>query len=84
MSGNHFTAKDAIDAKSQYSNFLHSAVNKNFVTFQNYNIDEKRLDNFLMSYLENSSRFPQLIEVFKSVMVLSRGQSAAERGFNVY
>ena len=83
MSGNHFTAKDAIDAKSQYSNFLHSAVNKNFVTFQNYNIDEKRLDNFL-SYLENSSRFPQLIEVFKSVMVLSRKQSAAERGFNVY
>ena len=37
-----------------------------------------------MSYLENSSRFPQLIEVFKSVMVLSRGQSAAEKGFNVY
>ena len=46
-------------------------------SFNDFNVDESRLDEFLMSYLESCSRFPP-----KFIMVLSHGQSASERGFS--
>ena len=79
MSGNHITAKHADDAKSQYSNCLQSVLNKNLVSFQENNIDEKRLDDFLISYFDNSSHFAQLIGTVKFMMILSPEQLAAEK-----
>ena len=83
VSGNHFTPNHANDVKSPYSNFLQRVLNKSLVAFQKYNIYEKLLDYFFMSSFGRISRFPQLIEIVKLVMVLSHGQSVARRGFSV-
>ena len=72
----------ADDAKNEYSNFLQTIVSKNVSSLNDYNSDESRLDDFLMSYLESCCRFPQLTEIVKFVMVLSHDQSASERGFS--
>ena len=82
VSSHHFTANQADNAKSQYASFLQTTVNRNHSTFNDFNVDESRLDEFLMSYLESCSRFRQLTEIAKFIMVLSHGQSALERGFS--
>ena len=82
ISSHHFTANQADNAKSQYANFLQTIVNRNRSSFNDFNVDENRLDEFLMLYLESCSRFPELIEIAKFIMVLSHGQSASERGFS--
>ena len=58
VSSQHFTANQADNAKSQYANFLQTIVNRNRSSFNDFNVDESRLDEFLMSYLESCSRFP--------------------------
>ena len=78
VSSHHLTANQADNAKSQYANFLQTIVNRNRSSFNDFNVDESRLDEFLMSYLESCSRFPQLTEIAKFIMVLSHGQSASE------
>ena len=78
----HVTSSKADAAKSEYSNFLQKIVKKNLPAFQDYQIDDNRLDEFFMRYLDGSSRFGTLIVVIKFVMVLSHGQSAIERGFS--
>ena len=57
-------------------------VKKNLPAFRDYQIDEKRLDEFFMRYFEGTSRFATLIVIVKFVMVLSHGQSAVEWLFN--
>ena len=82
VSSHHFTASQANNAKSQYAIFLQTIVNRNRSSFNDFNVDESRLDEFLISCLESCSRFPQLTEIAKFIMVLSHGQSASERGFS--
>ena len=82
VSSHHFTANQADNAKRQYAHFLQTIVNRNRSSFSDFNVDVSRLDEFLMSYLESCSRFPQLTEIAKFIMVLSHGQSASERGFS--
>ena len=82
VSSHHFTPNQADNAKSQYANFLQTIVNRNRSSFNDFNFDESRLDKFLMSCRESCSRFPQLTEITKFIMVLSHGQSASEKGFS--
>ena len=82
VSSHHFTANQADNAKSQYANFLQTIVNRNGSSLNDFSVDESRLDEFLMSYLESCSRSPQLTEIAKFIMILSHGQSASERGFS--
>ena len=82
VTSHHFTANQADNAKSQYANFLQTIVNRNRSSFNDFNVDKSRLKKFLMSYLESCSRFPQLTEIAKFIMVLSHGQSDSERRFS--
>ena len=82
ISCRHITTNQGDSAKSEYANFLQTIVNKNQSSFTDFNIDDDRLDVFLLSYLESCTRFPQLTEIVKFVMTLSHGQAASERGFS--
>ena len=49
------TSNRADAAKNEYYNFLQTVVKKNLAAFQNYQIDENRLDEVFMRYFEGSS-----------------------------
>ena len=78
----HVTLTQADSAKNEYSNFLQTVVKKNLSAFRDYQIDENKLDELFMRYLEGSSRFTILTAIIKFVMVLSHGHSAVERDFS--
>ena len=78
----HVTSPQADAAKNEYSNFLQTVVKKHVPAFQDYQIDENRLDELFLRYFEGIPRFATLIVVVKFVMVLSHWQLAVERGFS--
>jgi hypothetical protein len=83
VSSKQITATRAYTAKTEFLNFLQTIVKKNLLAFQDYQVDETRLDDFFMQYFEETVRFPNFVEIVKFVMILSHGQSAVERGFSI-
>ena len=63
---------------------MQTVVKKNLTAFWDYQVDENRLDEFLMRYSEGGSWFATLIVIVKFVMVLLHGQLAVEHGFSDY
>ena len=54
-------------------------TSKNLVSFHDCNLGGTYFEDFLLPYLKSCSCFPQLTEIIKFMMLLSHGQSAAER-----
>ena len=51
--------------------------------FQNYSIDDNKLDEFFIGYVEDHARYNKFAEIMKIVLTLSHGQASVERGFSV-
>ena len=84
VSSKHFTVAIADTAKIEYANILQIVVKKNQSSFQDFQFDEEvDLDEFFMRYFEGTSSYSALVEIFKSVLILSHGQAAIEQGFSV-
>ena len=69
-------------AKAQYSEFLETVVKENRDAFIIFKKETDRLDDFLFPFVL-MSKFAELAEVFKIVLILSHGQAQVERGFSV-
>ena len=79
----HFTSSIANEAKQQFSLFLSTTVKDDKQTFLKFDIDNTKLDVFLLSYLKDDPRFKSFTLIAKFVCTLSHGQSKVERGFSV-
>ena len=74
----------ADEAKWQYSHFLNVIVKENKEKFLLFDVDEDRVDAFLMKYLVLlPSSFGSLTKVVKTLLILSHGQAQVERGFSI-
>ena len=52
-------------------------------SFLNFDIDNTRLDVFLMGYMKDSVCFYKFVDTVKFVLILSHGQSSVEQGFSI-
>ena len=76
------SAAVADKTKFQYTEFLSTVVKENRDEFLGFNKETDSLDTFLMKYVL-SSKFSNLAEVFKMLLILAHGQAQIERGFSV-
>ena len=76
------TADMADKAKLQYTDFLEKVVKENRDSFLAFNKVTDRLDTFLFQYVL-VSKYTDLAEVFRMVLILAHGQAQVERGFTV-
>ena len=66
----------------QYNEFLSTVIKENRDEFLGFNKETDSLDTFLMKYVL-SSKFCDLAEVFKMLLILAHGQAQIECGFSV-
>ena len=78
---------DADRLKREYQQFVTETIHgspQTFLQFKNYDkVTSERLDSLLAGLLKDNSRFRELWELLKCLLVLSHGQAGVERGFSV-
>ena len=79
----HISSEFADESKVQYAAFLQNIVKADKTNFQNYSIDDNKLDEFFIGYVEDHARYNKFAEIMKIVLTLSHGQASVERGFSV-
>ena len=72
------TAAVADIAKIQYTDFVDHVVKENESSFLAFDKVSDRLDSFLFSYVL-STKFCDLAEMFKILLILSHGQSPSRK-----
>ena len=70
-------------SKSQYNKFITTVVKDIKPQFLNYPKTHQRLDEFMMRFVGASTKFSELWNLSKILLILSHGQAQAERGFSV-
>ena len=79
----HITSEFADESKVQYAAFLQNIVKADKTYFQNYSIDDNKLDEFFIGYVEDHARYNKFVEIMKVVLTISHGKASVERGFSV-
>ena len=79
----HISSEFADESKVQYAAFLQNIVKAEKTNFRNYSIDDNKLDEFFIGYVEDHARYSKFAEIMKIVLTLSHGQASVERGFSV-
>ena len=82
VSTKHFSSDFVDKYKQQYSAFLQIIVKADEASFPNFDIDSTSLDVFLTGYMKDSACF-KLIDIAKSVLILSYYQSSVQQDFRV-
>jgi hypothetical protein len=77
-----FSPKSAELAKKQYQK-LFEIVDSNRKAFQDFDLNNDRLDRFFSDFIGTNRAYEDVWSVFKLVFVLSHGQSSIERGFSI-
>ena len=79
----HISFEFADESKVQYAAFLQNIVKADKTNFQYYSIDDNKLDEFFIGYVEDHARYNKFAEIMKIVLTLSHGQASVEREFSV-
>ena len=70
-------------ARESFHNFLTEDLVLHKENFISYDRATKRLNNFHFNYTVNVKKYLKLSFILNVVFVLSHGQAAVERGFNL-
>ena len=70
-------------SEPQYSKLVTTDVKENKPEYVNYSGTHQRLDEFMMKFVGESTKFSELWNLFKILLIILHGQAQAECRFSV-
>ena len=80
---NRVSEQDCDDIVRQYEKFLNDVIQKDKVSFENFDKYNGRLDTFLYNRNSKERTYDKFWNVCEMFLLLSSGQASVERGFSV-